>query len=40
VSLAAAVHGAGAVDARLAELAEHEAAVLAVAQPRPRLHST
>jgi tRNA-(ms[2]io[6]A)-hydroxylase len=40
VSLAAAVHGAGAVDARLAELAEHEAAVLAVAQPRPRIHST
>ena len=39
VALADAVSGATAVDARLAELARHEAAVIAVATPRPRLHA-
>ena len=39
VSLANAVPGATAVEERLAELAEHEAAVIAVATPWPRLHA-
>jgi tRNA-(ms[2]io[6]A)-hydroxylase len=39
LSLAAAVPGAGPIDARLAELARHEAAVLARAEPRTRLHA-
>jgi tRNA-(ms[2]io[6]A)-hydroxylase len=39
VRLAAAVQDAGAVEGRLAELARHEAAVIAVATPRPRLHA-
>ena len=39
VRLAAAVEDSDAVDARLAELAQHEAAVIASATPRPRLHA-
>jgi tRNA-(ms[2]io[6]A)-hydroxylase len=39
VRLAAAVVDSDAVDARLAELARHEAAVIADATPRPRLHA-
>ena len=39
VSLARTVLDGDAVDARLAELARHEAAVLAAAAPRPRLHA-
>ncbi len=39
VTLASAVPEATGVDARLAELAQHEAAVIAVATPRPRLHA-
>ena len=39
VRLAAAVQDAETVDARLAELARHEAAVIAAATPRPRLHA-
>jgi len=39
VRLAAAVVDSDAVDARLAELAWHEAAVIAEATPRPRLHA-
>jgi len=39
VRLAAAVHDPAAVDARLADLARHETAVIAAATPRPRLHA-
>jgi len=39
VRLAAAVEDPDVVDARLAELARHEAAVIAEATPRPRLHA-
>ena len=39
VALASAIHDGDAVAARLAELARHEAAVLAIAMPRPRLHA-
>jgi tRNA isopentenyl-2-thiomethyl-A-37 hydroxylase MiaE len=39
VRLAAAIVDSDAVDARLAELARHEAAVIADATPRPRLHA-
>lgn len=39
VNLAGAVSGAVDVHARLAELARHEAAVIAVARPSPRLHA-
>lgn len=39
VRLAAAIGDPDAVDARLAELARHEAAVIAEATPRPRLHA-
>jgi tRNA-(ms[2]io[6]A)-hydroxylase len=39
VALASAIHDGDAVAARLGELARHEAAVLAVATPRPRLHA-
>jgi len=39
VRLAAAVEDSDVVDARLAELARHEAAVIAEATPRPRLHA-
>jgi tRNA-(ms[2]io[6]A)-hydroxylase len=39
VALAGAVPGATGVDARLAELARHEAAVIAAATPTPRLHA-
>ena len=39
VRLAAAVLDASTVEARLAELARHEAVVIAVATPRPRLHA-
>jgi tRNA-(ms[2]io[6]A)-hydroxylase len=39
VRLAAAVQDPTVVDARLAELARHEAAVIADATPRPRLHA-
>ena len=39
VRLAAAVEDPDVVDARLVELARHEAAVIAEATPRPRLHA-
>jgi len=39
VALASAIQDEPAVATRLAELAQHEAAVLAVATPRPRLHA-
>jgi tRNA-(ms[2]io[6]A)-hydroxylase len=40
VALAIAVAGAAAAEARLAELACHEATVLAAAGPMPRLHAS